>query len=417
MSALNYCDANSFRRKESELQDIKAIILDRGSRKHWYVRYQMFFENGSVKTTEESSKVLKTEKSLEYMQAKFLPAWIAKKKEELRLSGKRKDFGYYAEMFEKNFEANHSYDVVKHQIRRIIAAFGKRELTSITKLELKQWLNGLTNPQTGAGIEKSTKSRYLRIFHGVYELALDDGLIQDNWTYQIKLHGDGRKEDEKPFEPEEVRILLSASKDLIYGEYLHNYLGIAFNQGMSPAEIIGLQVGDIDFKKQLITVRRNITKGSFKDTKTVYRDRTIPMFDTAKPYFEALAHEARQKRSIWLFSDGNGQNLKDIEDIRGERQIIKDNRKIKANTKWYKLLADTGIEYRDLKNTRHTFAVSALESKAFTMQQVADILGHGSLKMVMEVYAKYVKNKGIKADKTINLFGDTLGDTLINKVC
>ena len=76
-------------------------------------------------------------------------------------------------------------------------------------------------------------------------------------------------------------------------------------------------------------------------------------------------------------------------------------------------MADSNIDYRDLKNCRHTFAVTAIESKAFTMQEVANLLGHGSLQMLINHYAKWLKNKALNADKTIDLFGlsDTLGDT------
>ena len=99
--------------------------------------------------------------------------------------------------------------------------------------------------------------------------------------------------------------------------------------------------------------------------------------------------------------------LKDIQNIRGDREIIKDGKKIKNTTKWYKLPEDTGIEYRDLKNCRDTFAVSAIESKKFTMQQVAGLLGHADLQMIINHYAKYIEKKVIKADRKINLFGDT----------
>lgn len=196
---------------------------------------------------------------------------------------------------------------------------------------------------------------------------------------------------------------------------LHDYLGIAFNQGMSPAEIIGLQVGDIDLKKQQISIKRNVTKGKIKATKTAYRDRTIPLFSGSIPYIQKLLNEVRRKNSIWLFSDEEGEKLYDIKNIRGTRRIVKEGKVIKENTAWYLLLKDCNLQYRDIKNCRHTFAVTALESKMFTIQEVANILGHGSLQMLIKHYAKYINNKAMDADRTIDLFGDTLGDTLKNK--
>ena len=45
----------------------KATILNRASRKYWYVKYQVLSDNSKVERREESVKVLKTEETLEYM--------------------------------------------------------------------------------------------------------------------------------------------------------------------------------------------------------------------------------------------------------------------------------------------------------------------------------------------------------------
>ena len=65
------------------MQDINASILNRSNRKFWYVKYQVLFENEIVQKYEESTRVLKSEKKLKYMQTKYLPAWIASKKNKL----------------------------------------------------------------------------------------------------------------------------------------------------------------------------------------------------------------------------------------------------------------------------------------------------------------------------------------------
>jgi len=103
--------------------------------------------------------------------------------------------------------------------------------------------------------------------------------------------------------------------------------------------------------------------------------------------------------------------LRDIENIRGSKQSTK-----KKDTKWHKLLKDLEIKPRNLKNTRHTFAVSALESNAFTNQAIANILGHGSLAMLHNHYAKWIKGKALSADRNIDIFGDTFGDTSKNDI-
>ena len=403
----------SLLKKGDKVQDIKASILSRGNRKFWYVKYQVFFENDDVKTGEESTKVLKTEKTLKYMQTQYLSAWIARKQEELKVKKHANTkFNYYGSLFLIENEKLHDYKNTIYRLNRILKDFGELDIRKITKLQIKQWLNSLLNSQSNTELTKNSKLKYLRVFHGIFELALDDNVLDRNFTYDIKLMGEKRNLNSiRPFTKKEVNTLLEFSDNSNYGELLHCYLGIAFNQGMSPSEILGLQVSDVNIHNQTITIKRNITKGKVKETKTIYRDRTIPIFDSAIPYVTELLFAAKKKCSLWLLSDENGLHLYDIENIRGGRLMMKGNRVIKQNTKWYKLLNDLNIEYRDIKNCRHTFAVNAIESKAFTMQEIANLLGHGSLKMLIEHYAKWVGGKALEANTKINLYGDTLGDT------
>ena len=50
-------------------------------------------------------------------------------------------------------------------------------------------------------------------------------------------------------------------------------------------------------------------------------------------------------------------------------------------------------------------------TKAFTIQEIANLLGHDSVKMLIEHYAKWVGEKALEANAKVNLYGDTLGDT------
>jgi hypothetical protein len=45
------------------------------------------------------------------------------------------------------------------------------------------------------------------------------------------------------------------------------------------------------------------------------------------------------------------------------------------------------------------------------MQEIANILGHADLQMLIKHYAKYVSNKAIHANRNIDLFSDTSSDT------
>ncbi|MEA3522080.1 MAG: tyrosine-type recombinase/integrase, partial [Campylobacterota bacterium] len=214
-----------------------------------------------------------------------------------------------------------------------------------------------------------------------------------------------------------VRTLLEYSKDPKYGEHLHNYLGVAFHQGMSPSEIIGLKYGDINFDslKPTISIERSVTKSTTGKTKNKYRKRTIPIMKGAMPYIQELMSEARKKHSLWLFSNSDGSRLDDIQKVRGHRLILKDNKRLKSESGWYLLLSDTNIEYRHLKNCRHSFAVKALDNRRVKKSAIANMLGHSSTRMIDEHYAKWTEDRAMELDTDIELFGDTFGDTSRNE--
>ena len=398
------------------MNKIEASILNRGNRKYWYVKFQTFSEKDIVKKSEESTKVLKSEKNIEYMKNVYLPAWIAKKEEEskVRISHDSK-FSNYAKYYMD--ECKHLHDVknIEYKLVRILKDFSSRDIRKLTKLEIKKWILSLIDERSRQPLKKRTKSKYLGVFRGIFEQAVDDNIIDRNFIDDIKIPNE--KIDLgtiKPFESEEVKALLEQSTGIEHDKLLNPYLGIAFHQGLSPSELLGLQIGDVDIHIKVISIKRNVTKGKIKETKNIYRERIIPMFDVTIPYIQSLLSQAKEKHSIWLFSQDNGTNLHDIQNIRGTRAITKNGVSIKKETGWYKLLSDCNIEYRDLKNCRHTFAVSAVESNKFKLQEIAEILGHSSLEMLIKHYARWIGKKPLKIDRNIDLFGDTSGDTSKN---
>ncbi len=203
-----------------------------------------------------------------------------------------------------------------------------------------------------------------------------------------------------------------------YGEQMYEYLSFAFFQGTSSSETLGLQIDDIDFTDRVINTETDVSKGTVKDTKNDYRTREIPMFDATVPILQSLIAKAKAKGTVWLFSNKNGDNIYDISTIRGAKEMIKDGKVRRKSNKWYKLIEDCGIDHRHIKNTRHTFAVRMIELSSrqdneITYQGIADILGHGSLKMLHEHYAKWIKGKSKKINRSMDIYGasNELGDT------
>lgn len=119
------------------------------------------------------------------------------------------------------------------------------------------------------------------------------------------------------------------------------------------------------------------------------------MFNATRQYLLSQTEYAKSRKSLFLFYNEEGNRLNDAKDIRG--------RKGRKNT-WHKLLHKNNIRHRALKNTRHTFAVQSIKSKAFSLQEVAAMMGHTSLRMLLQIYAKWLGQSHIRIDRSADIF-------------
>jgi integrase len=296
----------------------------------------VLLENGNVKILEESSKVGKKEKKLRFMQTRFLPAWIIKKEEELSCEKQQsRSFSYYASLYLN--ECQHLKDLqnIHYRLNRVLRDFADLDIKSISKTKIKQWIINLKDPKSKKPLSHNSQKKYLGIFRAVFKQATDDDMIERNIVNDIELTNRQERDlnEVRPFDTQEVNTLLEASKNSIYGSYMHAYLNIAFKQGMSPSEILGLHVDDIDFVNKTISINRDVTRGKINSTKNMYRQREIPLFESVYKVLKELVDNALKLGTPWLFSDKNRDNLYDIETIRGSREIIKNGKLIKNDTR------------------------------------------------------------------------------------
>jgi integrase len=367
---------------DCKVQDIKASILDRSSRKFWYIRCQVFFENENVQTFEESTKILKIEKTLKYMQTRYLPAWLARKQNEISLQKfESKKFSYFYEKYLEDHKGDKSFHNRIYIYRKVQDFFGKFEVTKITRLAVKEYLASLN-------ITSRTKKDYLSCIKGILDIAMDAAVINQNVAVGIMLKA-SEKESIYPFSADEVMLLLEKSDEM-----LKNYLGIALHTGMRSGEILGLMHQDI--LNDRITIKRSISKGRITTPKTVGSIRDIPMFEAIKPFID---NQKKLSQSLYLF-DYNKEFIRDVSFFK---------------RRWQQLIKDCRIEYRKLYSTRHTFITAMLNSEKFKIMEIAAIVGHTSPEMIMKNYAGFIKDSHLKVDTSIDLFknnSDSLGDSL-----
>ena len=370
-------------KKGVKVQNIKASIINRENRKYWYVMYYVYFENDIVKKFEESSKVLKTEKTLKYMQTKYLPAWLARKEEVFILQKHTScKFSYFYEKYLKQHAQDKSFHNRIYIYKKVYDFFKDFDINKITRLMIKEYLSSLNN------IKDRTKKDYLACLKGVIDIAMDAEIISKNVAADISFKA-SEKEPISPFSVNEVSLLLQNSDGMF-----RNYLGIALYTGMRSGEILGLMHQDI--LDDRITIKRSISKGRVTTPKTLGSIRDIPMFETVRPFIE---NQKSLSKSLYLFDY--------------DKVFIQDASFFKR--RWHQLVKDCGIEYRKLYSTRHTFITAMLNSGKFKIMEIAAIVGHTSPEMIMKNYAGFIKDSHLKVDTNIDLFknvSDTFSDTL-----
>jgi integrase len=155
----------------------------------------------------------------------------------------------------------------------------------------------------------------------------------------------------------------------------HEFFKFAIWTGLRTGELIALRWKDVDFAKGVIYVRKNIVRGEEKEPKTKGSIRNIQIHENA---INALK-EIRQSQYFDEYRVFiNPKTKKTYKDADGIRKRI-----------WMPALEVASVEYRCPYTCRHTFA-SMMLSKGENPMKVAAQMGHVGLKMINDVYGRWI---------------------------
>ena len=314
----------------------------------------------------KSTKLKNTPQNIKIVTSKLIPALDVKIATGEIYKKKPKSFEHYGYIFLKERDNDKSYHLKKGYWLRVIEHFKGRDIDTITRLEIKQFLTALE-------MKSKSKTAYKSCVKQIFELAVDDGVISFNPALSIKLKADER-EDVQYYTREEVQTILSVATGVMYP-----YLLIAFNTGMRVGEILGLQLGD--FKDDgYIHIKRTRTKGIIGSGKTMNAVRKVP-------YSKALLDAAiafQPKDNIFIFDDRD------------------DAWKLRYD--WEDVVKAAGVVKHKLYATRHTFATMMLRENIVSLNELAGLLGHSNPKITLEHYASVIQTKNIDLGANFSLF-------------
>lgn len=230
-----------------------------------------------------------------------------------------------------------------------------------------------------------TRNNILTVIRQPFELAFVDGLIDTNPAARLKA-AKVQSEQPDPFTLEEADAILANLKD---EPVFQNYFELAFFTGLRTSELIALEWADVDFNRAVLRVNKAFVSGKTKDTKThSYRD--IELNTRAQTALKRQRLITGLKGGLIFLNPKTGGQF--------------ENDKT-AWRPWQHAVRLAGVRYRKPYNTRHTFATLNLMAGANPMW-VARQLGHTSMKMLLEKYARWIDaaDKQREKSKIENLF-------------
>lgn len=261
----------------------------------------------------------------------------------------------------------------------LVPAFGEKKLTSISTVDVRNWVGELTRKGVGA----TTIRQSYRLLHQILESAVVDEILGRNPAIGIKLPKIVTRK-KTGLTREQLFDLADACGDYKPLIILMGTCGLRVN------EALALRAGDIDLENGTLEVKHSWTtdehgrklrdeNGNFVpgSTKT-NEERTIPLPVSTLGLLSPILDG--KGSSDWLFTGKNGGVL----EYGHFRRAV-----------FSKAAAGLGLDDVTPHSLRHTCA-SLLISLGAPITTVSHILGHASVKMTLDIYGHYYESDSSK---------------------
>ena len=244
----------------------------------------------------------------------------------------------------------------------ILSHFGNVPIQNIGFLDVEEFISELT-------CSHKRINNILVPMRAVFNFALRAGFIDKN-PMELVANLKVSKPTINPLSMEDVNAFLECVHP-----YYKSFFVVAFFTGMRFGEMAGLKWKNVDFKLGVIKVVETRVRNEEGVPKTPGSVRDIKMLAPV----ENVLKEHRKTtllKSPYVFLNQNG------------RPLLPNSMNYHI---WKPALKKACLKPRSLYQTRHTFATLMLDSGELP-GWVASMMGHSSLKMILERYYSYIKN-------------------------
>jgi integrase len=256
--------------------------------------------------------------------------------------------------------------VRSHLRRYIVPQLGKLRLEQLSVENQQAFVTHLVS----AGVSRKTILNVLSTLSSILSTGRD-------WLYnceqiqigKLRLPPRGPRSEEPHFTAEQLRSILAVAD-----EPWHTLFSLFTFTGLRAGEALGLQVGDIDFVRQTITVRRSVWNGKIQSTKTSGSETVLPMPESLALLLKNHVAKLDGKPDTFLFTTRNGRPPS--------------SNKVVEYRLWA-ILDALGIPRCGLHAFRHSLTALLLDSGA-TPKVVQRQLRHSDARTTLQIYGHVV---------------------------
>ncbi len=239
----------------------------------------------------------------------------------------------------------------------LLPYFGVRKLAEVQRVEVQRFIA----LKQSAGLSTETLSHLRNLLSALFSTAISWGMVEANPASGVKLPPAERRRESRILSADEVRRLLG-----VLPEPSRTIFGLGVATGLRIGELLGLKVSDVDFERNMLSVRRGVYRGTVGSPKTQRSERTIPL---ASPVVARLAAYLKDRavNSEWLFASQAGTVLNDRDLMRRQVEPACDG---------------LGLPRFGWHSLRHTFRTMA-GNHGIAPELVQGLLGHADLETGM----------------------------------
>lgn len=259
------------------------------------------------------------------------------------------------------------------------AHFGTTTLQDYTAATARRFLQSIKTKQ-GANTLKHIRA----LASAMFTEAIEKDLCDAN-PWKVKIPKDCKdSEATGHYTMEDAENMISALVDHVDGQLV---LALACFLGLGPAEIAGLQWGDIDADS--IHIRRNRLLGEVVPPKTKERAADLPILDQVRVPLELWRKKAECTDAAWWI-------IPDLHNLVG--RVIKPH--VKGNkecTRCDKIPAASGVEWKGLYAGRRGACTAIVEATGGNYAVAQAALRHKRMTTTLNVYKKQITPEAFKA--------------------